>query len=558
MSAEARTSEQWEQLGTEKMEHGNFAAATNCFKQALAQRPDDCQILYKLGQSYMNQGVLENALECFDNILGKDPKNASAIARKGYVLECLGRSVESKSLCQQALELEPDSEEVLYVVGECFLNKDAPFAKELINKLLSKNPEHAEATYLMGLWHWFQQKMPEARNYFLRAISLDEHLKNRLYWQVYFFSAMKLEDLGLDFMNQCLSFDRDSSQYHKTKGELLLNQGHTVRALQELESAEAIDPKDPEIQYGLGSIHFAMGDHNAALNALNRTIELNPEHSKALTDLAAIYCDVFNNYPKALELVNKALKYDEELTTAWINRGIILSHIGNFTESISSFDQALAIEPDNSMAMLRKGGILNDNLQLHDEAIKLFNKAAQIDPKNLTCWWNLSQAFVGKNDFEQAIQYLDKVLEIEPMHAEAVANKAILLWRLGKNREARQTFIHLRQISPMDPRVNQALQAIPDHDNEGISGQLISILKKTAQVDPTIRNYLEGIARKADQLLATIFIRKMQEFFASDRAKQVMPDIATLATQELSRTDIDTLIAWLVNQGAEQILKHQG
>jgi tetratricopeptide (TPR) repeat protein len=555
MSTEIKTSNQWEQLGTKGMEEGNFVAAINCFKQVLAQKPDDCQTLYKLGKAFLSQGAMEDALRCFDKLLNQNPNDALAMAAKGSVLKYLDRTAEGKVLCQRALELEPKSEEVLYIVGETFLNDDDSFGKEIIDKLLAINHKHAKALYLMGLWQWFRQKPSDSKKYLSEAVSVDGRLKHQLYSQVHFYKTMKLQTLGLTFLDQCLDFDRDNPNYHTTRGELLLDQGRTTEALQAFREAEAIDPNDLGVQYGLGCVYFAMGNPQAAFKAFSQTIELEPEHPRALTNLAAIYCDVFANYPKALEFVNRALEYDEKLTTAWVNRGIILSHIGDLTESISSFDKALAVEPDNTMAMLQKGGVLNDRLRLHDEAIKLFNKAARIDPNNPVCWWNLSQAFMGKNDFEQAIQYLDKVLEVDPTHRNAMANKGILLWRLGRNREARQAFMQLRQINPLDPRVSQALQLIPEQENEGISGQLINILKAIAQTDSTTQNYLKVIAKNSDRLLATIFVGKMQEFFASDEAKQMLPDVATLAMQELRRVDTDTLITWLVKQGAAQILQ---
>ncbi len=479
MLMENKTAEQWEQLGSREMEQGDFLEATNCFNLGLVQNPDDCRILYKLGKVYLSRGALEDALRCFDKLLNLNPDDASAMAAKGAVLKYLGREAEGKVLCQQALQFNPEAEEVLCLVGETFLNDDDLLGKKLIERLLVKNPQHAEALYLMGLWYWFQQQPSVAKKYFSEAVTNNPHLINRLYAQVRFLNqTAAVNNLGLDFLDQCLDFDRAHSRFYKTRAELLLERGRTTDAFQAFQEAENLDPNDFEVQYNLGCIYFMMGNSQAGVNAFNRTIELNPRHSQALTNLAAIHCDVFSDYPQALELVNKALEYDPKLVTAWTNKGIILSHLGDIVEAIAAFDQALAIDPNNTEAMLQKGGMLNDRCGLHDEAIKLFNKASQLSPENPICWWDLSQAFIGKNDYEEALQCIDKVIELNPLYPGAMRNRVVLLKRLGRDQEAQQFTKNMPWINSPGPGVNRVPRAIPQGRNTGIFDRLTHLLRK--------------------------------------------------------------------------------
>ena len=56
--------------------------------------------------------------------------------------------------------------------------------------------------------------------------------------------------------------------------------------------------------------------------------------------------------------------------------------------------------------------------------------------KNIKEWASISVALVSENRFEEAITYLDKILEQEPDNLKAMSNKAGLLIQLGKFSES--------------------------------------------------------------------------------------------------------------------------
>ena len=65
-----------------------------------------------------------------------------------------------------------------------------------------------------------------------------------------------------------------------------------------------------------------------------------------------------------------------------IKKGNELMEDCKFEESLSFFDQALLLQPDNPDLLNKKGVVLR-SLGRYDEAIECFNKSLQLDPKDL-------------------------------------------------------------------------------------------------------------------------------------------------------------------------------
>ena len=84
----------------------------------------------------------------------------------------------------------------------------------------------------------------------------------------------------------------------------------------------------------------------------------------------------------------------------------------------------------------------------YDEAIQYFDKVLEIDPKNVDALNNKGVSLGNLHKYDEAIQYFDKVLEIDPKNVEALNNKAAALIKLAKYDDAIQYFDKVLEIDP--------------------------------------------------------------------------------------------------------------
>nr|2AVP_A Chain A, synthetic consensus TPR protein [Methanothrix harundinacea 6Ac] len=50
----------------------------------------------------------------------------------------------------------------------------------------------------------------------------------------------------------------------------------------------------------------------------------------------------------------------------------------------------------------------------YDEAIEYYQKALELDPRSAEAWYNLGNAYYKQGDYDEAIEYYQKALELDP------------------------------------------------------------------------------------------------------------------------------------------------
>src|ERR1700722_10984804 len=72
-----------------------------------------------------------------------------------------------------------------------------------------------------------------------------------------------------------------------------------------------------------------------------------------------------------------------------------------------------------------KKGMHEDTLKNYPEAIKYYNKAIELNPKDTIAYEGLGAAEYKLKNFEKAIQYLNKAIELYPKYEIAYVGRAI-------------------------------------------------------------------------------------------------------------------------------------
>jgi len=123
------------------------------------------------------------------------------------------------------------------------------------------------------------------------------------------------------------------------------------------------------------------------------------------------------------------------LAQLYNNKWISLAKPGQRDEAIDMYDKAIELDPKDGGAYNNKWVSLN-KLGKYDEAIDMYDNAIELDPNNSAAYNNKWVSLDDLGKYEKAIDMYDKAIALDPKYSSAYKNKWISLAKLKKHKEA--------------------------------------------------------------------------------------------------------------------------
>ncbi|GEM_PF-2893131 len=234
-----------------------------------------------------------------------------------------------------------------------------------------------------------------------------------------------------------------------------------------------------------------------ALEAFDKTIQIDPNHSEAWYHKGLIHCKR-EELEDAENAFVKALNIEPKNANVWYHKGVILSRRDNYEDAIESFDEVIKIDPQHfgegskelpshpyvTLSWLYKG-VSQSKLSEYFDADHAYSKALETDPKNALAWYckginqmkrgdyiyyiealdAFSQAVDIKRDYpsawfmkafcqlirrapELSLNAADKALVLDSQNSALLDLKGFVLASLGKYEDA---LIYFNQATELDP-----------------------------------------------------------------------------------------------------------
>ena len=125
------------------------------------------------GQNRANEGMAKRALEQFQILADKDPKDVESLVMVGGLNRMLENSVDAEAAFKKALKIEPDNEDALVGLAGVYGERgDTKASTELLERLATKNP--SGRAYAMLAQNYQSMKEWElAAGAFRKAVELE-------------------------------------------------------------------------------------------------------------------------------------------------------------------------------------------------------------------------------------------------------------------------------------------------------------------------------------------------------------------------------------------------
>jgi tetratricopeptide (TPR) repeat protein len=148
-----------------------------------------------------------------------------------------------------------------------------------------------------------------------------------------------------------------------------------------------------------------------------------------------------------LHSFDKAIEISPDDSIAWINRGVTLESIERYEEALESYEKGIELSPDESLPWRNRGGTLL-RLQRYKEALESYEKAIELSPDNSVGWKNRGYALYNIERYEEAILSYREAIKLEPQNLSTYIGLGIIYFRQSSIEQAIQQFNRALKIHP--------------------------------------------------------------------------------------------------------------
>jgi len=268
--------------GLFRMVTEDFAGAREDLEAAIDADPDDASLHEALGLTLMMDDKLDAAQEAFDRAIRIAPDSAGALLQRARVRAMRGDRPEAIADLDKAIRMAPD--DVLPFVLRARIHQqagDADKAADDLRSVLERHPDHPAALELRGL-------IAAERNDYGAAIA--------------------------DF-RRLVAQRPDDAVLVGQLGMLYLAAKQPRQAIRRFTRSIEIDDANFASRRGRSDAAISIGDHAAALVDLEKALELKPDDSGILNNLAWLLAtspdDAVRDGKRAIELARAACEETE-------------------------------------------------------------------------------------------------------------------------------------------------------------------------------------------------------------------------------------------------------
>jgi tetratricopeptide (TPR) repeat protein len=223
--------------------------------------------------------------------------------------------------------------------------------------------------------------------------------------------------------------------------------GEFAKALASLDQAIALDSTQYAAYTEKGYAHRRLGQPDEAIAAFQRSISLKPDNYIAPYELGSLYREK-QMYPEAERYLQQSLRDKPDNAKALNELGAVQRHRGRNNEAIATFNKAISIDAEDSEAYMGLGDTYFYGTSDYEKAIDAYVQGLQRDPDNEVAAYNIGYSYNDRGDFQNALTYLNKAIQLKPGYVEAKAELGFAQMKLKRYNEAAITLRSAVEASP--------------------------------------------------------------------------------------------------------------
>ena len=411
---------------------GKPAEADAVLDRLRKQMPKSPDAAIAIGDYYLQRNDKEKALAEYRRGLAETPNNIEIETRMQELYLSTNQIDEAAKLDGQLEKLAPKDTIVSVLHGRLLLAQGKKQEAVIALQSAVKNSGNsALAHYYLGLAYWQNENLGQANSELLEALKISPGMPLVLRSLVQLNLLQNHLPEAQLYAKELVESSPADANARLLLASIYLREGQRLPAEEELQAANRLAPNQATVHAHLGMLDAKEMKWKQAEQEFETAIRLAPSD----LDMVSDYADYLVSRKQTLKAVSLAQKFVDSNPGSAQGR-VLLGNLElesrNDKAAQSEFEKAIQLDPKNVIAYLRLGGIYQARNQL-DEAIAQYQKTVDLQPKSAALIALLGNVYLQKNDLETARKYYAQALQADPNFTVANANMAWVDAVEGKN-----------------------------------------------------------------------------------------------------------------------------
>jgi Tfp pilus assembly protein PilF len=169
--------------------------------------------------------------------------------------------------------------------------------------------------------------------------------------------------------------------------------------------------------YQLGLSYLNDNNIQPAFVEFQKALEINPNDKDVLNAIGVIHLLKLEDYPRAVEYFQRAIKVDRNFSEAWNNLGFAYEKKGNYSESIEAYKTAIA-NPlyKNTDRAYNNLGRLYYRMKRYQDAMNAYREALRRNSDFPFPYYGLALCYNAQGKYGDAATAIKKAIEVDPAY----------------------------------------------------------------------------------------------------------------------------------------------
>lgn len=441
---------------------GRSESAIENFKSAISIDTNSEVLSYRLAVEYYRKGQLKDALYWGEKSLAKKSDKRETILFVAGLLSAQKNFDRAETLYKKLIQTSAaDSEARLYLAALYSEKKDYTNAIKHFSLLVgSKDFEQRHLAYYYRARVYIEQQGAGA------IAKAKKDLNSSLDLKPDFFDALQILGRLIQQTNGKEAAFKFYTKYQKQKGpsarlaevlsQYYIEKGDYDNAYAQLEILESASEDQIQIKLKMSLILIDKKMYDLALAKLAELNALVPESDKVKFYLAAVYQEI-KKYDQAIETFLEIQSASNHYEDSRVQAAILLKNAGKADKALAVMKESLDKKSENMQSYFIIAQILEDQKK-YDEAVSYLKIADAKFPKNTQVNYYLGTLFDRKNDKNNMMAHMNKVIEIDGDHVQALNYMAYSLAEMKQDLpRAEKLALKAEQLDKMDPFIKDTV-----------------------------------------------------------------------------------------------------